>query len=137
MVVPQHHVMHCPDFGGVEGRVGVIAHRKDIAERLPVALDFQEGLLIGAERLLTVDRSRRVVLVDLVTLNAVRALDGASERRPAQASLPSRRRPQDVSQVLAHLMYFAQNCVVLLGQRGSDVDRHLMRCRIHLVSLAL
>src|SRR5258708_39258041 len=101
-----------PDFGGVECGVVFIAHRQDVAESLAVTLDFQEGLLVGAERLFAIDCRSGIVLRDLISLDAVGALDGTGQRRSPQTSLPAPRRSQDVPQVLAPLVYFIQDSVV-------------------------
>jgi hypothetical protein len=77
VIVAQHHIVHGPDLCGVECGVVFVTHGQDVAQSLAVTLDFQEGLLFSAERCFTIHSGCSVILGDLVSLDAVGALDGA------------------------------------------------------------
>jgi hypothetical protein len=109
--------MHGADLGGIERGVIRIAHRQDVTEGLTVPLDLQERLLVRADRLLAVDRGRRVILRDLISLDAVRTLDGARQSRTSQHTFPALRSTKHMAQVFAHPVDLAQDRLVLARER--------------------
>jgi hypothetical protein len=111
----------------VRARTVLFAHRQDVAQGVPIALDLQEGLLVRADRLLVVQRRRRVVLADLVSLDAVRAPDGTRERGATQAALTPLQRAQHMAQVFAHAVNLRQHGAILARQRRCEVDRGMSR----------
>ena len=116
--------------------VVVIALRQDVTQGLAVALDLQERLLVRADRLLAIKGGGRVVFIDSIALDAVRALNGTGQRGTAQDSLPPPRCTKDVAQLLAHLVDLTQHSLVFSRQGWGRVDHRMTRCCVHIVMVA-
>jgi hypothetical protein len=43
LVVTQHHVVHGADPGRIKGCIVLVAHGQDVAQCLPITLNFEEG----------------------------------------------------------------------------------------------
>ena len=46
--VTQHHVVHGADPGRIKGCIVLVAHGQDVAQCLPITLNFEEGPLVRA-----------------------------------------------------------------------------------------
>jgi len=92
-VVADHHVVETPQSPLVVLVVGIVRELQDVAHRVAIAGDRLPRLPPLIERLFAVHGGDRIVDRDVITLDAVRALDRPRKRRPPQQPGPPPRLP--------------------------------------------
>lgn len=124
-LVREQHVVHAAQHAGLVVEVRILPEAEHVPHGVAVADDLQPRRPVSGQRLCLVDCGDGILDADVVTLDAVRPANRASEKRAAQTTLPTRWGGQEVPQLFAHAVDVVDDRLVFeVKTRGLEQTHH-------------